>query len=60
MKIEGRCYCGGVRYEADGDPLFKAHCYCRECQYISGGSPNIVMGMPESGFTYTQGSPKTH
>ena len=58
MKIEGGCYCGSVRYRAEGDSLFKGQCHCRECQYISGGHPNVVMGMPESGFTYTKGSGK--
>jgi hypothetical protein len=41
-----------------GDPLFKGQCHCRECQYISGGLPNIVMGMPEAGFAYTKGKAK--
>ena len=58
MAITGRCYCGEVRYEAEGDPMFKGQCHCRECQYVSGGSPNVFLGMPESGFSYTQGSPK--
>ncbi|MGE0830118.1 MAG: GFA family protein [Hyphomonadaceae bacterium] len=39
--------------------MFKANCYCRECQYISGGNANITMGMPANGFVYTQGAPKT-
>jgi hypothetical protein len=59
MKIEGGCYCGRVRYVANGDPIFRGQCHCRECQYISGGHPNVVMGMPEAGFSYTQGTPKT-
>ena len=58
MKLAGGCYCGGVRYEADGDPLFKGQCHCRECQYISGGSPNVTMGMPAASFAYTKGAPK--
>jgi hypothetical protein len=58
MKVEGGCYCGAVRYEAEGDPLFKGQCHCRECQYISGGSVNVVMGMPDAGFSYTKGEPK--
>ena len=58
MKIEGGCYCKGVRYKAEGDPLFAGQCHCRECQYISGGHPNVVMGMPEGGFTYTKGATK--
>ena len=58
MKVEGGCYCGSLRYRADGEPMFKGQCHCRECQYISGGHPNLVMGMPEAGFAYTRGSPK--
>ncbi|MGH0033191.1 MAG: GFA family protein [Myxococcota bacterium] len=58
MKVEGGCYCGALRYSAEGDPLFKGQCHCRECQYVSGGSVNVVMGMPEAGFAYTSGQPK--
>jgi hypothetical protein len=58
MKLEGGCYCGKVRYLAEGEPAFKAQCHCRECQYISGGAPNMFMLMPPEGFTYTKGAPK--
>ena len=58
MRLEGGCYCGEVRYVAEGDPMMQAQCHCRECQYISGGHPNVVMGMPESGFSYTKGTAK--
>ena len=58
MKLEGGCYCGKVRYEAVGEPTLKAQCHCRECQYISGGAPNMFLLMPPEGFTYTKGAPK--
>jgi hypothetical protein len=58
VKIEGGCYCRALRFESEGEALFKGQCHCRECQYISGGHPNAVMGMPASGFRWTQGSPK--
>jgi hypothetical protein len=58
MRVEGGCYCGALRYQAEGEPMFKGQCHCRECQYISGGSPNVVMGMPASGFKYTKSAPK--
>ncbi|SDX65394.1 Uncharacterized conserved protein [Albimonas donghaensis] len=59
MTIQGGCYCGATRYEAAGDPVMKAQCHCRECQYISGGGPNYFMMMPEDGFSWTQGTPAT-
>ncbi len=58
MRIEGGCYCGAVRYAGEGDPAFKGQCHCRECQYIAGGGPNLVLGMPEAGFAYTKGEPR--
>ncbi|MAI25594.1 MAG: GFA family protein [Myxococcota bacterium] len=58
MVVEGGCYCGRMRYKAEGDPAFKAQCHCRECQYISGGAPNFLMGMMESGFSYSSGIAK--
>src|ERR1051326_2895318 len=60
MEFAGGCYCGNVRYKAAGDPMFKGQCHCRECQYISGGHPNVVMAMPDGGFTYTKGKAKQY
>jgi hypothetical protein len=58
MVLEGGCYCGAVRYRAEGDPMMQAQCHCRECQYITGGAPNMFMAMPIAGFNYTKGAPK--
>ena len=58
MTIEGGCYCGALRYRADGDPIFRGQCHCRECQYVSGGHPNVITAMPEAGFAWVKGSPK--
>ena len=59
MGMTGHCYCGNLRYEVEGDPIFKGQCHCRECQYISGGAPNMALGMPDAGFEWTKGKPKT-
>ena len=58
MKLEGGCYCGAVRYEAVGEPMMQAQCHCRECQYITGGSPNMFVVMSPDSFKYTKGAPK--
>jgi hypothetical protein len=58
MRLEGGCYCGEVRYVAEGDPMMQAQCHCRECQYITGGAPNMFLATPISGFKFTKGTPK--
>ena len=59
MKISGGCYCGSLRYESVGDIEASIQCHCRECQYITGGNPNVIMIMPLSGFEFVKGIPKT-
>jgi len=58
MTLEGGCYCGAVRYQAEGKPQLKAQCHCRECQYITGGAPNMFLLMPPEGYRFTKGAPK--
>lgn len=57
MSFIGGCYCGKVRYAAQGAPFLKAQCHCRACQHISGGAPHLFMLMPTAGFSWTQGAP---
>ena len=59
MKISGGCYCGSLRYESVGDIEASIQCHCRECQYITGGNPNVIIIMPLSGFEFVKGIPKT-
>ena len=58
MNIEGGCYCGEIRYESKGAVQASIQCHCRECQYITGGNPNVIMIMPLEGFKFVSGKPK--
>lgn len=44
MTRTGRCLCGAVTYELEGDPIATAVCHCEHCQRQSGGafSVNVV------------------
>ena len=57
MEFSGSCYCGALRYQASGEPLFKALCHCKQCQMFSGGMAALLIGMPKANFSYTQGKP---
>lgn len=57
MNISGGCYCGKLRYEAEGEPIATFQCHCRECQYYSGGGANYSIAMPSDGLQYTSGEP---
>lgn len=39
MSYSGRCACGQVRLSISGKPLATRQCWCRQCQYITGGGP---------------------
>lgn len=58
MKLDGGCYCGALRYSFEGDAIYQGQCHCRECQYITGGHPNAVFGLPAAAFQYTKGEPQ--
>ncbi len=58
MQLSGGCYCGKVRYEAQGEPVMRGLCHCRECQYITGGGANVALAMPVDGFKYVADAPR--
>jgi len=51
--LTGGCLCGAVRYTATAAPLAVRMCYCRDCQYISAGSPSVNMMLPTAAVTFT-------
>ncbi len=60
MAFEGGCYCGSLRYRSEGKVLPTGQCHCRECQYSTGGSPNMIMPVSVDAFVYTRGEPTGH
>ena len=38
MKIDGRCHCGYITFEAEADPDNVGICHCTDCQTFSGSA----------------------
>ena len=59
MTLTGGCYCGALRYEITGEIPWRALCFCKTCQKISGGAGNLFIGIEAKQFQYTQGKPRS-
>lgn len=57
-KFEGGCYCGAVRYEIDGPPVWAGHCHCRSCQLALGGAFVTWAKVAAEHFAVTRGKIK--
>ncbi len=53
----GGCRCGAVRFRAEGEPLWVAHCHCADCRRATSSAMATYAGYPRERFTFTQGEP---
>ncbi|UAK26295.1 GFA family protein [Sphingomonas nostoxanthinifaciens] len=45
-RLAGGCLCGAVRFASDARPITVRHCWCRDCQHVSGGAGTINVFLP--------------
>jgi hypothetical protein len=50
MKIDGRCHCGFITFEAEVDPEKVVVCHCTDCQTLSGSAFRTVALTRENTF----------
>jgi hypothetical protein len=60
MKIDGKCHCGNITYQAEIDPEQVYICHCTDCQSISGTAFRWAVSVAEEDFRLLSGSPKTY
>jgi hypothetical protein len=59
-RITGRCFCGSIRFEADGPEKFACFCYCESCQRASGAPVVAWATYARDSFAVTQGQMHWH
>jgi hypothetical protein len=60
MKIDGRCHCGYISYEAEIEPEKVVICHCTDCQTLSGSAFRTVALTRENAFRILSGEPKIY
>jgi hypothetical protein len=60
MKIDGRCHCGQVSFEAEADPETTTMCNCTDCQTMSGAPMRAVIITRPGTFVLLSGKPKEY
>ena len=57
MHVDGGCYCGSIRFEAEVEPKRVGICHCTDCQMFSGSAFRTSVFVPEDDFRLLEGSP---
>jgi hypothetical protein len=57
MKIDGRCHCGYVTFEAEADPETTTVCNCTDCQVMSGAPLRAIITTRPGTFLLLSGEP---
>ena len=60
MKVEGRCHCGAIVYEATVDPARASLCHCNDCQSFSGAPFRASVPAKAEDFHLLKGKPKVY
>src|SRR4029453_6911502 len=60
MKIDGRCHCGALTYEAEIDPGKVVVCHCTDCQTLSGSAFRVSVPSQGDTFKFLSGRPKVY
>ena len=56
----GQCHCGAIRYELNGEPIYRALCHCTDCRRHAGAPMVGWTAYPAASLTVLQGTPKIY
>lgn len=56
----GRCLCGDVTFEFEGDVNWAGHCHCESCRRNTSSPMTSFLGVPNGNWRYTGTEPKIY
>jgi len=56
----GGCLCGTIRFEANGAPLWSAHCHCESCRRHTSAPVATYVGFPSTEVRFSKGKPSIY
>jgi hypothetical protein len=60
MKVDGKCHCGQITFEAEIDSSAVRICHCTDCQTMSGSAYRVTVAAPAATFRIRSGHPKIY
>lgn len=60
MKVDGRCHCGEIVYEAVVDPARVCLCHCTDCQALTGSAYRVTVPASKDAFSLRTGQPRIY
>ena len=58
LPIAGGCFCGAVRYEAVGKPVYVLYCHCESCRRATGAPVVAYLMLEKEMVRFTEGKRK--
>ena len=58
--IAGRCLCGRVCYQVNGEPIWIGYCHCRSCQRATGAAAVTHVGVNDADLEFVKGERRTY
>jgi hypothetical protein len=60
VKVEGRCHCGEITYEAVVNAGGVSLCHCTDCQMLTGSAYRTTVPAAKESFVLRSGQPKLY
>ncbi len=57
MKIDGRCHCGFITFEAEAESARTGMCHCTDCQALTGAAFRVTIAAEPGSFRLLSGEP---